>query len=183
MYGLVNRGIEHLVRHQHGDATWERVLRRAGIEHEVFVTGESYPDSLTYTLLRAASEELRVSTTDFLRAFGRHWILFTGSESYGALFDLTGATLPEFLTNMDRLHAATELSAPSICPPHFRCTEVRDGSLRLHYHSRRAGLWPMVEGILQGLGERFGVRVHSELVASRERGADHEEFLITYSAV
>ena len=26
----------------------------------------------------------------FLRAFGRHWILFTGSASYGALFDQRG---------------------------------------------------------------------------------------------
>lgn len=54
-------------------------------------------------------------------------------------------------------------------------------SLLLHYHSSRPGLWPIVVGVLRGMSkEYFGFEVGVELVRSRDDGADHEVFRLTY---
>ena len=53
-------------------------------------------------------------------------------------------------------------------------------SLHLHYYSHRAGLQPFVIGLLHGLAELFGTKASVTVVQSRDTGADHEEFLVTW---
>jgi hypothetical protein len=65
---------------------------------------------------------------------------------------------------------------PSPPPP-----QVTPSSLLLHYYSSRPGLWPIVVGVLKGMSkEFFGFELGVELMQSREEGADHEVFQLTY---
>lgn len=85
MYGLVNKAIEDLVCSSHGVETWGRIKSKAGVDIEVFVSSEGYPDELTYNLVGAASEVLGISSEEALHAFGEHWVLYSGREGYGEL--------------------------------------------------------------------------------------------------
>lgn len=180
MYGLVNRAIEDMIRSEHGDETWHRVKERAGVEVDVFVSMQGYPDEVSYKLVGAASEVLGQPAASLLEAFGVHWTLYTAREGYGDLLRMGGSTFKEFMLNLHVLHTRVALSFPDLEPPSFWCTDVTDSSLRLHYQSKRQGLGPMVVGLVRGLGQMFDTAVTVRPAASREAGADHDEFLVTF---
>src|SRR4051812_1610755 len=114
MYGLVNQGVQDLVVQLGGEALWARVKQEAGVEFEAFVGMDVYPDDITERLVVAASSTLGLTPAEVLSAFGRHWILYTGRKGYGAVFETMGRTLPEFLGNLDAMHARLSLSMPHL---------------------------------------------------------------------
>lgn len=181
MYGLVNKAMEDLIRSTHGDETWALVKRKAGVDTDVFLTMEPYPDSMSYGLVAAASEVLGRPAAELLEALGMHWTLYTAREGYGDLFRLGGATFKDFMLNLHMLHTRVALTFPKLEPPSFWCTHVTDGSLTLHYQSKRAGLGPMVLGLVKGLAIMYNTTVTVQPTRAREDGADHDEFLVTYS--
>lgn len=176
MYGLVNRALQEFICTHHGDASWQSIKIMAGVDVELFVRMESYPDEITYRLVGAACELLNIEPAALLRSFGRHWVLFTGQEGYGSLFDGAGSSLQEVLINLDHLHLRVGLMYPALKPPSFRCTDVRDDGLTLHYFSERPGLASMVIGLIEGLGERFGKALAIRQTGDRASGADHDIF-------
>jgi CheY-like chemotaxis protein len=48
MYGLIDISIKNLISDQHGDATWSRVLERAGLTDDIFISNKTYDDAITY---------------------------------------------------------------------------------------------------------------------------------------
>jgi hypothetical protein len=180
MFGLVNKGLEDMVCSQYGEETWENIKSKAEIEIEAFISMDAYPDDITYRLVDAASAVMEIPATDILEAFGRYWILFTATEGYGSLMEMAGDNLPEFLQNLDNLHARVGLSFPNLQPPSFLCSNLEAESLKLHYYSERPGLTPMVVGMLKGLGEKFDTDVDIQLTNSKAQGNDHEEVSIAH---
>jgi hypothetical protein len=180
MFGLVNKGLEDMVCGQYGEETWEEIKSKAEVEIEAFISLDAYPDDITYRLVDAASVVMKIPATDILEAFGRYWILFTATEGYGSLMEMAGDNLPEFLQNLDNLHARVGLSFPNLQPPSFLCSDLEAESLKLHYYSERPGLTPMVVGMLKGLGEKFGTEVDVQLTHTKAQGNDHEEVSISH---
>jgi hypothetical protein len=183
MYGLVNKAIEQLITTRHGVDTWRRIKQAAKIDMDSFGSMDAYPDEITYALVQAASDELDLPVARLLEAFGEHWIHYTGHEGYGALMHLAGSTFVEFLQELDNLHSRVALSFPDLVPPSFDCTDIETHSVRLHYRSTRAGLAPMVVGLLRGLGAAFklsGMTIEHDI--RREDGAEHDQFLIRWVA-
>lgn len=180
MYGLVNQGVHDLAVTLGGEALWQEIATAAGVDGEDFVSMSTYPDAVTYRLVAAAGGVLRLTEADVLHAFGRHWVLYTAARGYGAIFDTMGRDLPDFLANLDAMHARLSLSMPELTPPSFVCQVVDPGRLRLEYWSDRQGLAPMVAGLLCGLGERFGVTVSVTQTLFSDQGADHDEFLVDH---
>ncbi|MEM7342000.1 MAG: heme NO-binding domain-containing protein [Actinomycetota bacterium] len=156
MYGMVNRAIKDLVEASAGTETWERICERAGLSVTTFSNTTVYDDTVTYDLVAAASEELNLDPADVLQRFGRHWILFTGREGWGPLFDMAGSDLRSFVDGLDAMHARVQASMPACRMPTFSVEESDDGSLLVEYRSEREGLGPMVVGLLSGLAEHFG---------------------------
>lgn len=54
-----------------------------------------------------------------MQAFGGFWVQFTATEGYSELMDMSGDNLPEFLQNLDNLHAGVGVSFPQLKPPSF----------------------------------------------------------------
>jgi Haem-NO-binding len=180
MYGLVNKAIHDMVCSQFGEATWQEIRQKAAIENDTFLSMEGYPDDVTHRLVKAASAVLGLSSADIMKAFGEFWVKYTAEEGYGELLDMSGDTLPEFLQNLDSLHARVGVTFPKLQPPSFDCTKQDDESLTLEYHTHREGLTPMVFGLVKGLGSRFDTEVEIMQTQSKDDGADHDEFLIKY---
>ncbi len=181
MYGMVNKAVEDMVCAMHGEAMWEKVKERAGVDVDVFISNESYPDGMTYQLVWAASELSGTPPGQILEAFGEHWVLKTAHEGYGELLDAGGKSLAEFLINLPDFHARVSMVFPKLQPPRFKVSDITEHSLCLHYFTERAGLAPFVIGLVKGLGKRFQTPVRSvRLVGSRDQGADHDLFLIEW---
>ncbi len=155
MYGLVNRAIEQLVISLEGEAGWRRVCARADVSADGFVAMCPYHDEVTYRLVGAASEELGMPAADVLEAFGEYWILFTAEEGYAELLNAAGDDLRTFLHGLNDMHGRVETLFRHMKLPHFQVEDVGPGEYLLHYQSARAGLGPMVKGLLRGLARRF----------------------------
>jgi hypothetical protein len=167
MYGLVNRGLEELIRKQHGDDAWARICARAGVPEVPFVAMQPYDDAVTYNLVVAAAEETGQPIAALLEVYGEHWIRYTAREGYAHLFELFGGSLGQFLANLDRMHARVGMSFPELRPPVFVARELGNGLYELEYHSTREALAPMVLGLLRGLGQLFGVATEIEQIGAR----------------
>jgi hypothetical protein len=180
MYGMINRAIEELVITARGEKAWEAVKASAGVEVDIFISNDAYPDEMTVSLAAAATEHLGLSSPEFMRQFGIHWVVITATRDYEDLLLAGGTSLREFLCNLPNLHERVSLLLPHLDPPTFRCSDLAEHSLRLHYQSRRIGLTHFVEGLLLGLGIHFQIPVKVSLVAEKQAGADHDEFLIEW---
>jgi hypothetical protein len=174
MYGIVNQAIEDLVVAHHGAATWERILERAGRPDLVLHEMDSYPDELTFELVGATAEELEVPVPELLRLFGRTWITYTSDRGFGRIIAVAGDSFGAFLSGLDSMHERVTSTFRSMEPPRMVLREAGDDRFVLEYHSRRAGLEPMVVGLLEGLAERF----HLEAEVSFEPGEGFVAFTI-----
>ena len=155
MYGMVNRGIRDLVLAECGTEAWNGICERIGLSSADFNDSTSYDDAVTYDLVGEVSNELGWTPEDVLIAFGRHWVLFTGREGWGGLFDMAGDDMRTFVEGLDALHARVQASMPRSRMPSFAVSDAGAGVLDVEYRSDRPGLGPMVVGLLGGLAEYF----------------------------
>lgn len=181
MYGLVNRAIEQMVCEHHGDDAWEKIKTAAGVETEVFITNEAYDDAITYRLVVAASEILRVQASQILETFGRYWILKTAAEGYGDLLRAAGTDVASFLRNLPNFHSRVQLLYPHLRPPRFAYEDVSEHKLVVRYYSDRTGLAAFVRGLLLGIGELFKVPLSVQQVGSRGEELDHDAFVVSWT--
>jgi Haem-NO-binding len=180
MYGLVNKAIADMVVTRFGTETWDEIRQKAHVEVDSFLSMEGYPDDVTHRLVKAASVVLNLTAAQIMEAFGEFWVDYTAQEGYGEMLDMSGDNLPEFLQNLDNMHARVGVSFPKLKPPSFECNETDENTLSLEYRSEREGLTPMVVGLVKGLGTRFDTEVDVTQTKSREEGADCDEFSIKY---
>ncbi len=176
MYGLVNRALQQLVCTNCGEETWNAVRARAGVQEEVFMRMDSYPDEVTHRLVAAASEVLHRPAEELLKEFGHYWMKYTMVEGYGALLSDLGPTLHSALAALDGMHARVSLLYPALKPPMFRVTDMTPEGMSLHYHSERVGFAPMILGLVEGLGERYGVQLEIRHAAVKGGEHDHDRF-------
>jgi len=180
MYGIVNKAIEELVTENFGADKWEQIKSRSGVDVEIFISNEPYDDDVTFKLAIAASEEMKISVSDVLKAFGEWWIMRTGKEKYGYLLESGGNSLREFLVNLPLFHNRVMMIYPKLTPPEFKISNISENSLNVHYFSKREGLKDFVHGLLTGLGKFYGCPVTLELIESRDEGSDHEIFNVSW---
>ena len=181
MYGLVNKGVEDLITRNFGEEKWAAVKAKAGVDIEVFISNESYPDSITYDLVGAASAVLGVEAEAILIQFGEHWVQIA-NESYGPMMKSGGRTLREFLLNLPNFHTRVAMIYPNLQPPRFECSDVSEEGMKMHYHTHRPGLTSFVIGLLQGLGKLYGTPCRAEVIERKDAGADHDVFLVSFTA-
>jgi hypothetical protein len=179
MYGLVNRAIGDLVCRHFDDATWQRIRARSGVAEDVFLSMETYPDSVTVALVVAASEELKLEPSTVLELFGEHWVNYAAAQGYRDLMQVRGDSLFAFISRLDDLHSRLALTFPELRPPSFKTADVTASSLRLHYFSEREGLASFVIGLVRGLGKLFGTPVDVVHDVPRGGSRDHHEFVVT----
>jgi len=185
MYGMINRGLQEMVLAQHGETGWQAICEKAGAKDTIFVRMDTYPDSLTFNIVGAASAVLGASAEELMRRFGKFWISYASNEGYGPLLDEAGDTLVEMLENLDELHFrlgnvfplyGTQKGFDKMMPPQFTVTDKTANRVLVHYRSKREGLAPMVVGLIEGLAERCGTTVKVAQVAQKSAGADHDSF-------
>ena len=173
MYGLVNKAIQDLVTEKFGEDKWQEIKKLSDFEDDFFIGLQSYPDSLTYTLVKNASKVLGADASLVMEIFGEYWILYTVDEGYGEMMDLAGDNLLDFLNNLDMLHNRLNNIMPHLVAPKFSTRNQTSNSIELEYRSHREGMSPMVVGLLKGLCKRF--KLENYKVSQIEYKAENKE--------
>jgi predicted hydrocarbon binding protein len=172
MYGLVNLAVQQLVTEKFGAAVWAEIKRKVALQTETFNRMQAYPDSLTFNMVGAVCEVTGLSAEQVLFAFGEYWVLYTGNQGYGHLFEMAGSSLRDFLHNLDNLHSRVGQNFTQLRPPSFVAEDLDAQTVRLHYHTERSGLCSMVFGLINGLARRFGVEATVTHPECRAKGGE-----------
>ena len=180
MYGIVNKAIEELVVANFGEDKWEAVKFRSGVDVDYFISSEPYDDDLTFKLAQAVAEEMDMTLSAVLIAFGEWWVVKTTKDKYGGLMEAGGDNLKEFLVNLPLFHNRVMLIYPKLTPPEFKVSHVTENSINLHYFSKREGLQEFVRGLVQGLGIMYDTPVVISLLQTRDEGSTHEIFNVKW---
>lgn len=117
---------------------------------------------------------------DVLEAFGAHFLDYCVQAGYDRILKVLGRNLRDFLCNLDALHDHLASIYPGMEAPSFRCSETLDGTLLLHYYSKRQGLEHIVIGIVKAVAKEM---LHTEVAVSvqdsRSDDKDHVVFAIS----
>jgi len=159
MYGLVNKAVEGLIVSNYGEETWDDVKQKAGVDFDMFISNDPYPDTITYDLLVAATEILKQPASELLRLLGHYWISDVAVQHYGSMMDAGGGTLLEFMKNLPNFHRRVKMIFPDLEPPVFKVLKESESSMELIYESKRNGLEMFVVGLLEGLAKRYQMEV------------------------
>jgi hypothetical protein len=178
MYGLVNRAVEELVVSLKGEAGWRGVCAHANVSPDGFVAMKSYDDDVTFRLVAAVSARMDLPAEQVLEAFGKYWITYTAEQGYSSIMAAGGKNLREFLGNLNEMHGRVETIFPQLRLPLFRVEDIADGEYRVYYASTRAGLAPMVVGLIKGLAERFEQSVEVSQVYAKTELEGEDVFLV-----
>ena len=181
MYGIVNKAIKNLVTTNFGKEVWEQVLEKSEVDIDFFISNEPYDDDITYKLAIAVSEVMKMPVGDVLFALGEWWVLKTATERYSGLMESGGANLKEFLVHLPIFHNRVMMIYPNLTPPEFKVSDITDNSIKVHYHSTREGLKEFTNGILHGLGKMYKTEVEIEEIQSRDEGASHEIYKVSWN--
>ncbi|GFR10002.1 guanylate cyclase soluble subunit beta-1 [Trichonephila clavata] len=136
--------------------------------------------SLSEISEKKCGKRLSIKAADILELFGRMFFDFCQESGYDRILKVLGATPRDFLQNLDALHDHLATIYPGMRAPSFRCTErPEDGVLILHYYSERAGLEPIVIGLVKAVASKLhNTEVEVEVVKQKSASCDHVQFAI-----
>ncbi|MDX1937951.1 MAG: heme NO-binding domain-containing protein [Flavihumibacter sp.] len=181
MYGIVNVALEEMVISNYGQDKWEEALHKSGAGVFHFEVDKLYDDEVTYLLVASVAEVLEMNIHKVMNLFGEWWILKVGTGKHANLMASGGESLKEFLINLPTFHSKVILIYVEMFAPQFTVTDVEANSLVIHYYSNRRSLTEFVRGLLLGLGKMFKTPVSVILLNSRNEGADHDTFRVSWN--
>ncbi|EMI57157.1 heme NO-binding domain-containing protein [Rhodopirellula sallentina] len=169
MKGVVNKGLQELVEHTHGEETWETIRQVVNCDVNSFWPAQDYPDELTIALFIATARHLHVSPDEIMVEFGKFWLNNTGKNVYPKLFALVGNNSRDFLRKLDFIHQQATISLPGTRGFQLRSEELPDGGLRMFYTSDLP-LCPVLHGLILGAGIHFNQTLQVQEMQCTRRG-------------
>ncbi|MEM9607545.1 MAG: heme NO-binding domain-containing protein [Actinomycetota bacterium] len=161
MFKLLEAYVEELDR----VGAFTDLLEDAGLGDQPPYAGPgTYPDEHMIALIGAATRRYAVPADELLYGFGR--FAFPGlARSAGSLLDGVDDARTFLLTLESVVHTEIRKVDPEARPARFQVEEVGPTELHLRYESD-LGLFPLVEGLLAGVGDWFGAPLTSELLGT-----------------
>jgi guanylate cyclase soluble subunit beta len=184
MHGYVIKALQSLIIREYGGRhVWDHIVELAAQkpeEHRGVCERRFYDDDFTFRLLREASELCGVSKNELLEAFGKQFLIWCREYAYDRTLQYLGATIRDFLCNLDSLHDHLETHMfPGMTAPSFHCSDGPSDELYLHYYSRRRGLEYLVIGILKAVCRQLhNTIVEVEILQQVDDIHDHVVFAI-----
>ncbi|MEZ5406379.1 MAG: heme NO-binding domain-containing protein [Acidimicrobiales bacterium] len=176
MKGTIFILFEDFVAAELGDDALDDVLAAAGLAGaEPFVGPGTYPAHHLSALVAATSERTGRPADDVLRTFGRFAFPALARSAATLLDGVTGPR--QLLEQLDSI-VDTEVRKldPDAHPARFIVMAVAGDELLLEYESSH-GLFPLVSGVLDGIGDWFGTAIDHRLVSTQ---GTNGTYLITF---
>lgn len=155
MYGMIHRALLLMLDEKLGPAA--NPLHASRQAHpELFLSMSVHSDDATVGMLQQGAAAVGQPLPAFMTEFGEYWVSFADQGAYAGLMRAAGETLPQFISNLDRLHTGVRDALPTALTPSFRLIRATETEVLVGYASTREGLGPFVQGLLQALVRRFG---------------------------
>src|SRR5262245_59586277 len=152
MHGLIFIELKKYVEAKFDHATWEKLLEKAGLRHQLFLASTVYPDSDIVSLVTAACEMTGLTLGAVLEDFGEY-IAPDLVEQYKFLVNPSWRLL-DFLANTeDTIHKIVRFHK-GVTPPRLVATRVSDDTLVITYNSMRK-MCPLLKGIIKGAANLY----------------------------
>ncbi|CAJ0609751.1 unnamed protein product [Cylicocyclus nassatus] len=184
MFGWIHESLRQLVYRKYGREVWRKILEMAkfeeGTESEI---AHYYNDVESMRLVNSMASIIGIPVEEVWEAYGGFLIQFTMETGWDELLRAMASDLEGFLDSLDSLHYfidhvvyQTKLRGPS-----FRCEPQPDGTLLLHYYSKRSGLYPIVKGVVREVARRI---YETEVIMKvQERKQEHLDAFVTEHVV
>lgn len=187
MLGWINDCVEKLVISKFGLDAWHSIKEKAGckVPDGGFYKLDVYTDKSTVDLVVAATEVSGLSTEVVLETFGAFFVEYVRDEGYENLLLCQGSNLKDFMANINAMHQHLQDTFPKkMIMPQFwvEDDESGDGSLVLHYNSKRGSLLAAVAKgvVVQIASSQFGYDIEMKRLRTQgEDGADFTSWRIT----
>ncbi len=182
MKGIIFNLLEDYITSRSGEGEYERLLARCSLRTEeplLMVAPGTYPDEDFHEIIRVAAAAADTEVAAFCRDFGRYAIprmaerypdFFTPFQHPKAFLKFLGMV---HLVEVRKLYRDARV-------PDFTCRDTGPGELVLLYTSERR-LCHLVEGLIEGVAEYYGVRTECRQTLCQHRGDRRCEFHIRFA--
>ncbi len=163
MKGAIFKLLEEFVDATYGSDAFDELVESTELETaEPFVGPGNYPPGDLLALVATAVAIHDTTVERLLRAFGRH-AFPSLARSVPTLIE--GLVTPRaFLRGLESMiHTEVRKLDPEANPARFTVTDVDETKILLHYESP-FGLFPLVEGFLDGVADWYETPLDHELV-------------------
>ncbi len=162
MHGLVNRAIECFLRDTYGVQCWARIADAAGVDPDGFETMLLYDDSVTLSVIAAASRALGKPEEDLLEDLGIYLVSHPERARLRRLMRFGGVGFEDFLHSLDDLRERGRLAVPDLDLPDLELRDEGDGRFSVTCRSRHAGFGAVLAGVLQAMADEYGALIMIE---------------------
>lgn len=180
VYGMIYRAAREFAIDRLGEPFWTGFAEANGLTEAAFITAQSYPDEVTFSVIAGLAEAAAMTQSELLEAFGVYWVDYARRGPHANMLGLGGKTLPAFLGNLNRMHASLAMAMPGSRMPSFFVLSSTNERLRVNYVSSRKGLEPFVRGLLEGLCAMFATE--ADVIFDPEAPETGAVFEIRYRA-
>ncbi len=180
MKGVIFNVVEDAVVRGRGEAAWDEILDRSGLEGSWTAIGD-YPDEDLIAVIESGATLFGVDADELTTHLG-HDALLELADRYPGFVAPHGSATPFLLTLNDVIHSEVRKLHPSALPPWFRFDQTGDRELLVEYHSHRP-LCRLAEGMIRGAASAFGERAIVVHEACAREGAPHCRLRCTFTAV
>lgn len=160
MHGLINRAIQSFLTETHGRALWGDVLHRAAIGQIVdgdgFETMRHYDDAVTWAVLDAAIDLLKLPRDTVLEDLGTFLVSHEGLGAVRRLLRFGGVTFTDFLHSLEDLQGRSHLAVHDLGLPDLWLEAASDGRFQIACRGCSDGFGHVVVGMLRALADDYG---------------------------
>src|SRR5215472_7432777 len=144
MHGLIFMELKKYVTTKFDQATWEKLLEKAGQRHQMYLASTVYPDHDILALVTAACGMTGLPPAAILEDFGE-FIAPDLVDQYKFLINPSWRLL-DFLANTeDTIHKVVRFNK-GVTPPKLVTTRAAEDRLIITYNSQRR-MCPLLKGI------------------------------------
>jgi hypothetical protein len=154
MHGIFLTEFKKYVKSTRGDAAWDAIRARAGLDSRVFAPTQHYPDGEVAALVAAASEMDGIAAAQILEAYGR-FIVADLLALYRGLLRPEWRSLDLIEHGQETIDRVMRVNGSAGGAPELSVTRVNPNRLLVRYDSPR-GMCSVGKGMVRGIGDHFG---------------------------
>ena len=153
MHGIIHAELQRFVQQNYGHEAWHTMLRRAGLDAEVYTPLQAYPDSHIMALVQEAVAMTKIDAKQLLEAFGE-FLVPTYLGVYGSLVKRDWRTLDVLEHTEETIHTVVRSRQKGALPPKLKVRRTSNREVLITYNSERR-LCAVARGIVRGVAKNF----------------------------
>lgn len=161
---------------ERGQEAWDDICREAGLDHQIYLTVDTYDDGELLRLASAAANLTGEPIPDLLESYGR----FTASrllETYQNVIEEEWGALELLANAEEHVHATLRTYNSNIDPPELVCRRDDDSQITVFYHSDRR-LCFVARGLIHGIADHYDERLDISEEICMHDGANYCKFVV-----